>query len=229
MVKTNPTDLIAGAAPWLAPIPTAYLVGKSTMDYLAWPLPVAIVAAAIIESLGLAAVHTALELREYNQARRKTDPIAPAWLAGVMVGGYVIVAIGLTVMLDIIPELARIAPAIFPLLSLAGVAILALRADHGRRLAAIATEKATRKAERQAARQASSVNRKPARKVSSVNRQASSVNPDKLLDVYRQDPLTGPTQAAQALGVSRQAIYDNLAKLEQSGVIRRNGGGVEVL
>lgn len=227
-IETNLTDIIAGAAPWLAPIPTAYLVGRSAIQYLGWPVPVAIVAAAIVESLGLSAVNTALELREYNQAKRKTDPGAPFSLAAVLVVVYVAVAIVLTVALDVVPTLARYAPAIFPALSLAGVTILALRSDHRRRLAAIEAEKAERRALRQEQRQltvkkaSSSVKRQAMRK-------ASSVNVDTLLTLYQADPLTTPTQAAGALGVSRQTIYNQLQALETSGRIRRNGHGVEIL
>lgn len=156
---TNLTDIIAGAAPWLAPIPTAWLVCAQTIKHLAWPVPVAICAALIVESLGLAATNTALELRDYNASKRKTDPRAPAWLAGLLVAGYILIAVVLTVALDVLPGLARWAPAIFPALSLTGAVILALRADHRRRLAAIRAEKA----ERRAARINAPMRSKPAR------------------------------------------------------------------
>jgi cobalamin biosynthesis protein CobD/CbiB len=221
--EINLTDIIAGLAPWLAPIPTAWLVGAATVKHLAWPVPVAIVAAAIVESLGLAATNTALELREYNQSKRKIDPPAPAWLAAGLVGGYIAIAILLTVALDVVPSQARYAPAIWPALSLTGAVILALRADHRRRLAAIAQDKAERKAARQVV---STVKRK----VSTVKeRQVSSVKVDSLLDAYLDNPALTPTQAAQALGVSRQTVYNYLEQLERAGTIRRNGHGVEVL
>ena len=223
-LETRLTDLIAGLAPWLCPIPTAYLVGRAVYELLGWPLPVAICAAAIVESLGLAAANTALTLWTYNRSKRKADPGAPFALAAAIMGVYIAVAVLLTVALDIYPSLATFAPAIFPLLSLAGVTTLALRADHRRRLESIALDKAERKAERQAARQVSTVKRK-----ATPGRQASSVNLDNLLGVYAVNPLTTPTQAARALGVSRQTIYNQLQALERSGQVRRNGHGVEVI
>lgn len=167
-VESRLTDIIAGLSPWLAPIPTAFLVGRATAEHLAWPVPVAICAALIVESLGLAATNTALTLREYNARRRKTDPRAPFSLAAALVGGYIAIAILLTVALDVLPGLARYAPAIFPALSLAGVTVLALRADHARRLEAIAQERQERKAERQERKLAGNLPRagSTARKVS---------------------------------------------------------------
>jgi len=119
------------------------------------------VAAILIESLGLATATAALELREYNRGKRKSDSAAPFWLAASLVGVYLTVAIGLTIALDIFPTLATYAPAIFPILSLTGVTVLALRTDHKRRLEAIEQEKAARKAARNR-------NRKPAQEAERI-------------------------------------------------------------
>lgn len=221
------TDLIAGFAPWLCPIPTAWLIGKAAFELLNWPLAVAICAALIVESLGLASVNTALTLRNYNQAKRKTDPGAPFPLAALVVGVYLAVAVLLTVALDIFPSLATFAPAIFPALSLAGVLVLTLRSDHRRRLESIAQERAAKRAERQEARKVTTVKRKG--ETVKAGRQVSTVKIDGLLDIYKGDPLTTPTQAARALDLSRQTIYTYLEKLEESGRIRKNGHGVEVI
>ncbi len=144
MTESKITSLISRLSPWLAPAPTAYLVGRATMQHLGWPFPIAFIAAIIIECLGLTTVATTLELREYNRTKRKSDPVAPFSLAAFMAGSYLGVAIGLTVMLDIVPTLAIYAPAIFPLMSLAGVTVIALRDDHQRRLAPILEEKQKR-------------------------------------------------------------------------------------
>lgn len=238
------TDLIAGLAPWLTPVPTAYLVGRATIAYLRWPLPIALVAAVIIEALGLAAVNTALTLREYNAQRRKTDPRAPFAVAAALVGVYLAVAVLLTVALDIVPDLARWAPAVFPLLSLAGVTVLALRSDQRRRLTAIASDKAERQAERQAKRQAP-----PARVSSRVSSGVSNntqldapldrlqagrkakldARLDTLLDACLDNPNLTPVDAARLLGVSRQTVYTYIGTLEAAGRLKRNGSGWEVL
>ena len=138
-------DLVVKIAPWAAPAPTAYLVYARTMAHLRWPAWVAIVAALVIESLGLATVATALELREYNQEKRKSDPAAPFGLAALLAGVYLVVALLLTVVLDIVPILSIVAPGAFPFLSLCGVLVLAVRSDHRRRLQTIAEEKAFRR------------------------------------------------------------------------------------
>lgn len=241
------TDLIAGLAPWLTPVPTAYLVGRATIAYLRWPLPIAIVAAVIIEALGLAAVNTALTLREYNAQRRKTDPRAPFAVAAALVGVYLAVAVLLTVALDIVPDLARWAPAVFPLLSLAGVTVLALRSDHRRRLAAIAAEKAERSASRSVNRSASrsasvqvdgqavAAERSESRNLDNLdaaNRsraaQKAAVT-DALLNVYLNDPRLSYAEAGRAVGRSKSWVAAALGELETAGRVKRNGNGVEIL
>lgn len=243
-METTLTDLIAGLAPWLTPVPTAYLVGRATITYLRWPLPIAIVAAVIIEALGLAAVNTALTLREYNASKRKTDPAAPFALAAALVGVYLTVAILLTVALDIATDLARFAPAVFPLLSLAGVTVLALRSDQRRRLEAVASDRAERQAERQAARQAARQERAAQTSSNASNnavldglqdrlqagRKAKlDARLDALLNAYLDNPHLTPTEAGRLLGVSRQTVYTYLGTLEAAGRIKRNGNGVEIL
>lgn len=151
-VEAALTMVVATVAPWLAPIPTAWLVGSATIRHLGWPVWVAVVAAAIVECLGLAGGNVALMLWTYNRQRRKTDPVAPVAVAVTLVGLYVVIAITLTVALDILPGLTRFAPAIFPLFSLTGLTTLALRADHRLRLEAIAADRAERSAARAAAR-----------------------------------------------------------------------------
>lgn len=227
VIESGLTDLVAGLAPWLAPVPTAFLVGRSTVVHLGWPVAVGIVAALIVESLGLASSATALELREYNLRRRKSDPRAPFALAVALLGVYFVVATGLTVLLDIVPGLARLAPGVFPALSLCGVTVLALRADHRRRLEAIAHEKAERRAERLARRQeAGAVGSKTtktvhidthldkARAARSARRQERLAA---LAELLEADPNLSPSKAARDLGLARQTIYNYLDELRENG------------
>jgi hypothetical protein len=231
-------DLVAKLAPWCAPMPTAYLVGRATMIHLAWPSWVAFIAALVIESLGLATTATALALWNYNKDRRKTDPRAPVALALAMIGVYYVVATGLTVLLDIVSGLAVYAPAIFPTLSLTGVTVLALRSDHRRRLATIESVKQERKAERQMKRQGA---------VARLSNQASNnerfdtnldalraaraskrdARLDALLTFLASNPDAGPTEAGRAIGVTRQTVYNYERELEAAGRLRRDGDGWE--
>ena len=59
-LEKNAIKAVGKLSPWLAPFPSAYFVARSAIVHLALPLPVAVVVAAIIETLGLATVHTAL-------------------------------------------------------------------------------------------------------------------------------------------------------------------------
>lgn len=242
-IESVAIDLVAKIAPWLAPVPTSYLVGRSTVEHLSWPLPVGVVAAVIVEALGLATTATSLELYQYNQTRRKTDPSAPFKLAAALVLFYFSVATSLTVALDIFPVLAGYAPAIFPSLSLTGVLVMALRLDHRRRVQAIREEKDERKAERAQKRAhplpthaqaepAQSAQNGPAVVQSSPSNGAQSRKErtkKTLLDAYRTDPFLGATDAGRRVGMHRNSIYNLLNELEAEGRVHRNGNGVVVL
>lgn len=241
-------DLVAKIAPWCAPIPTAYLVGRATVNHLEWPVPIGFLAAAVIESLGLVTCATALDLYQFNQNRRKNDPPAPFLLAVFLIVIYFFVAVLLTVVLDTQPSWSVIAPAIFPFLSLAGVTVIALRKDYQKRLQQIANEKADRKAERHANHGFQRLDLRGLFEPSMSNDMSNNGHLDMnlnrlqagrkakldnrlamLLDAFRVNPTLGISDAARALDVSRQTIYSYIDQLEHSGKIRRNGHGVEVL
>lgn len=238
-------DAAARLGPILAPIPTAYAVGHSVVVNLAWPVWLGYVAAIVIELLGLAAVNTALTLREYNVEKRKSDPRAPFELAVILAGIYLVTTVTLAVLLDVIPTLARFSPALFPLLSLAGVTVLALRSDHRKRVAAIAEEKARRREmrrrrrqERKEAEREAEADRKLAeaeRKLAEARRKevearlATLGNAVETLRYYAGNPAATQSEAAEALGYSERTIRNHLADLEGIGAVKRNGRGVEVL
>jgi len=187
-------------------------------------------------------------LWEYNTSKRKNDPNAPFILAASLVGVYLISTIGLTVLLDIFPDLARYAPALFPILALVGAVNLALRSGHRRRLSNIAQDRAERKAERQADRQAnrpatgqipdqlmSDLSSKFLRtdtlldKAQAVRKANLGSRFDNLLTLYRDNPTMGVTEVARKMKISRQTVYSYLERLENDGRIRLSGHGVEVI
>jgi hypothetical protein len=243
-VEAMATDALAALGPWLAPIPSAALVAQASVEHLHWSNGLGLVAGAIIEVLGLTATSTALMLWEYNESKRKTDPSAPFLLAVVLVGFYYISTVGLTVLLDITPGLARFAPVIFPTLALVGTINLAVRAQHKQRVGAIESVKAERKAKRQGRRQST-------RQVAAVGTSKEASNNgkmdtnfdtlqahrmskrdarlDALLTFYLDNPNAGPSDAARAVGVSRQTIYTYHTELETAGKLRKNGDGWEVV
>lgn len=141
-------EAVSRIAPWLAPLPTAY-AAYSAGQTLGWPQWVAVGAALAVETLGLATTATALTLRDYNRSKRKIDPPAPVALALTLVIVYYITALALVLLYE--PPIAgwgRFVPVLFPFLSLAGVGVLALRADHRRRMAEIEADKRRRKRSR---------------------------------------------------------------------------------
>ncbi len=227
-IETLLIEVVARAAPWLAPLPTAYLVGRATIQYLDWPVWVAIIAALDIESLGLASAATALMLRDYNKSKRKSDPDAPAQVAFLLLLVYVVITIGLSVILDVFPILALYAPAIFPLLSLTGTLNLALRNDHRRRLEAIAAEKAERKQKRSEMNgERSEVNGERLEK----NAKRSGVNGNRsreqavnaLLNILEASPDLSYSQAGQAIGRSKTWVAEVVRELQKSGHLVRDG------
>ena len=187
------TDAIAGLVPWLAPIPSAVLVSNATLKHLGWAQPVAVVAGLIIEGLGLTSTSTALTLWDWNARRPKGEPKAPFWLAGLMVGIYLVSTIGLTVVLDMDVALVHIAPAVFPVFALVGTINIALRSQHKHRLTRIAdserraleaAEKA--EAERRADEERKRLERKAereARRIAGVNQSVQQLSNNGSIDV----------------------------------------------
>jgi hypothetical protein len=153
-IEKNAVKIVAKLAPWLAPFPSAYFVARSAIVHLNLPLSVAVVVAAIIETLGLATVHTALWAYDWNSHKRKSDPAAPVALAVALGAVYVVATLSLVVFLEVWPTLATYAPAIFPALAVVGALNLALISRQEQREASVVEEKAERRAERQARRQA---------------------------------------------------------------------------
>ena len=258
-IEQNLTDFVARVAPWLSPLPTAYLTATATVRHLAWPWSVGIVAGAIIECLGLAATSTALTLRAYNQTKRKSDPSAPFALALSLVGVYFASVTALTVVLDTLPGLAAFAPLVFPVMSLAGVSVLAIRSDHKRRLAAIAGQKAEARAKRRARLTGQAVSRVGAsdrsgavslgqegrngrseagqevtddRSFDRANRARRSAKKQALTDLvtfYAENPGASYRVAGEAVGRSKAWIVGAVKELAASGKLRKNGHGIEVL
>lgn len=243
-LEKNAVRVVAKMSPWLAPFPSAYFVSRAAIVHLSLPLPVAIVVAAIIETLGLATVHTALWAYEWNAHKRKTDPNAPVGLAVALGGVYVVATLGLVVFLEVWPFLAMYAPALFPALAVVGALNLAMIARQEQREAAVEVEKverqAWRQARRQTLRQASAVqasDRASNNAVSNVSLDAArrgrkakrDTRLDALVTFYASNPDAGATEAGHAIGVSRQTIYAYLDELESTGRVARNGKSVDVL
>ncbi len=234
-IEKNAVKIVAKLAPWLAPVPSAYFVARSAIKYLDLPLLVAVAVAAIIETLGLATVHTALWAYDWNSHKRKSDPSAPIALAVVLGVVYVVATLGLVVFLEVWPNLAAYAPAIFPALAVVGALNLAMISRQEQREATVREEKAERKARRQARRQGKREGSNDLKSDTHLDvllagrRAKRNARMDALISFYRDHPYAGPTDAGRAVGVSRQTVYTYLAQLEREGCIARDDGKVTVL
>jgi DNA-binding transcriptional ArsR family regulator len=239
------TDVAAKVGPILAPLPTSYAIGRSVIVNLHWPEWLGYVSGAVIELLGLATVNTALTLRNYNAGKRKSDPSAPVGLAMALTGVYLGTAVVLAVLLDVMPQLARWTPAVFPFLSISGSTVLALRNDQRQRVVAIeeeAEKRRKRRAERRKERKRAEMDEEAQRKLAEADRKleearrkaaeaqlASLGSETETLQYYQEHNPETQAEAAETLGVSERTIRNHLRKLEEAGAIQRNGQGVEVL
>jgi hypothetical protein len=196
---------VAKVAPWLAPLPSAYFVARAAMDHLTLPLVVAAIAAAIIETLGLSTVHTALWLSDYNAHKRKSDPHAPTILAVALGAVYVAATLGLVVFLEVWQGLATYAPALFPVLAVVGAVNLALIAQQERREAGIEAQKAEAREKRKARRLSKRVSKTPVQELSKAS--AGSALVDSVSGVQNVHNTVSDAQDVSSLGavnVSRQ-------------------------
>jgi predicted transcriptional regulator len=241
-IEKNLVKFVAKLAPWFAPVPSAFFVARSALVHLSLPLPVAIVVAAIIETLGLSTVHTALWAYDWNTHKRKTDPTAPVLLAIALGGVYVVATLGLVVFLEVWPFLATYAPALFPALAVVGAVNLALISRQEQREADVESQKAEQRAQRHASRSVQKDVRHPSPNaqidiqnavldtVNRARRQRKADILDAMVDIYVDSPEAGPTEIARRLGIGRSTVYNYLSDLETAGrIVRNNGSGIAVL
>ena len=138
-------DNVAATAPWLAPIIPAYMAWQAMVQSLLFPPLIAAAGALVVEFLGLSAVSTTFSFWDYNDARRKTDQRAPVAVALVTSLFYLTVILTVNVVLDTAPLVHRIAKGLLSSLSVVAAVVLALRAQHTRRLTSIEYEKQERR------------------------------------------------------------------------------------
>lgn len=132
--------LIAKLSPWLAPVPSAYFVARSSMAHLDVPLTLAIIIGVVLELLGIATVHTALSLYRWNikpavNKEKGGWEKAPFQLSIVTCGVYFAAVLFLSVVLETMPHLATYAPSIFPFVAVVGAATLGIIYQHDERVA----------------------------------------------------------------------------------------------
>jgi hypothetical protein len=139
-------NLVAGVSPWLAPLIPTYYAAYNAYHYLAkgrdwWDVAMIVAIALVVEFIGLAGVHTAIQFWTWNRTKLKTDDAAPLQLSILAVVFYVTVVIVVNAMLDYfavadpgrLPYVKIVAVALLSLLALNSALIVALRAGQAER------------------------------------------------------------------------------------------------
>lgn len=153
MTEKSLVRLIARIVPWLAPLPSAYFVGRSSMAHLNVPIAVAAIMALIIEFLGLSSMHAAMAAYDWNKTKRKSDPGAPVLLGYALSAVYFVATLSLVIALEVWPGAETFAPALFPILAVVGYLTLSMIDNQTRREQEVAEAKAEAAAKRRARRE----------------------------------------------------------------------------
>jgi signal transduction histidine kinase len=157
-------DGVAGISPWLAPLVPTYFAAYNAYFYLAkgrqwWDVGAVVVVALVVETIGLAGVHTAIQFWNWNRTRLKSDDAAPLGMAVAAVVVYVAIIILVNGLLDFY---AVAAPEQLPYVKIVAVALLSLLALNSALIVALRAGQQERENKAETARQ----ERKDARKVS---------------------------------------------------------------
>ena len=155
--ETTLLDNVAATVPWLASLLPAAIAYKHLVNYLRFDWWLALAGAAVVELLGVATIHTALQLWEFNATKNKSDQAAPFKLAVGAGAVYFVVVVVVNMVLEIggaavwdFPFWSRVgAKGLLSLLAPVGAFVLALRTQHARRLAKREQDKTERREARE--------------------------------------------------------------------------------
>lgn len=243
MAEFRLIQLVAKLAPLLAPIPSAFFIGRSVYYHLLYnwhlDLPglvnliVAVIAGLAIEMLAISSVYLATSLKrwnEYGHVRKEKNAWekAPFTLSLVVAGIYVAVAIYLLVVLESVPQLAPYSAVAFPVLAMVGAMNWALFQQHQDRLdryglkwsfKAVPVPETAEKAEVPAD--------------SGLERLSEATfEPDAtdqaIMDAWASDPALSYTQVGQAVGIAKSTVGARTQTMEAAGLVVRTAKGIEV-
>lgn len=124
---------ILKAVPYMAPLPTAYVIYHKLTGRLVWDWWVALISAAVIELIGFRSIGLAVDMYQFNRtlnaAEKQTKMRAPIEQGIIVVVVYAVAVLSLTIMLEIKPELALWTPVAFLVIGLTGGWLAALSND----------------------------------------------------------------------------------------------------
>ncbi len=142
-------SIVGRVACWLAPLPSAVLVARSAGEVFDLAGGWSIVIALVLELVGLVTSNLWLTAKEWNQTKRKSDPLANEPLALGLMIFYFVVAFLLILAVEL-PNvmnggnLAGLTALLFPGLSAVGVIALNERVAHFRRVSDVEADKKKR-------------------------------------------------------------------------------------
>ena len=144
-IESNVLDIVSATIPWAAPVIPAYIAYENMTTVLDFPIWLSSVGAVVIESLGLATIHTALQFWNHNQSKTKTQHESPVWVPAVLGGFYLLLVLTVNVMLDDVPIVQRVAKTLLSLMSVVGGITIALRSQYKSQLVQYKEKKQERK------------------------------------------------------------------------------------
>ena len=227
-------QFVANLAPYIAPVPSAYFVARSSIHHLGIPLVIGVVTGLVIETLGFSSVHTWLLLTDWNTKSRKTDAKAPANFALLLVFFYLIVTVSLTVGLEIIPNWSVFTPALFPFLAIIGAVNLILVAQQEQREIEVKNVQLERSEKRRLSTHSSVQNdvTKPSNlgnfdnnlnKANEARKRNKTTNLNTIKTIITEHPNVGVTELKNATGIrSRTTIYNYLEEIKKNGNLSIN-------
>lgn len=127
-------DFLSALVPYCVPVIPAYLTFYHVQREMEFPVWVAVTAAFVVETLGMASVSTAIRFWYHNQKYSKSDNKAPFKLAIGVYGFYIVIVIMVNVILEAVsgersPSVI-LTIALFTLLSVPSGVLIAIRAQY---------------------------------------------------------------------------------------------------
>jgi len=242
--------ILCRAASWIATIPTVALTSRSVEAIFDLTPTAALLSCIALEVVGQAVVNTWMKAKDWNASRRASDPPANEALGLAMSIIYFasdFILIGILEIPRALVDPIHYAALLFPLAQVVSTVMTAERAAQFRRETTSEIASAERKEKRQAARKEKRqatfalTSGEMSNRASNTEKLTDSLTlarrsrkakrdarVDTLLTYYLDNPDAGPTEAADAVGVSRQTIYTYQAELEAAGRLHKNGSGWEV-
>jgi hypothetical protein len=241
---------LAAGATWFAPLPEAVMTAQAIQQIFGLPVGIAACVAASLELIGVSANAALNDVREFNaeawigaNGKRLQNPRHPLEderrPRRLLVAFYATTAgiVWATAAYNVFVEgapLIRLLACLFPIASGVGAMVANGRASLRRKVAGLAVEEASEKQAKGKPAQAPQVETQAPQVETQVEEShlhdyASMTTVEAIKTFYGENPLATQASAAQAVGVTRQAVGQSLAKLEQAGQVRRNGHGVEII